>query len=180
MCCVSVLQLWGGGHVPLLLEHVLLQRAVSAGTLAQRAQARLSSQTLICLHPGPRPLYILKSALSQPPDIAPWFIGQNEVDLLGKGEPFLSVNHILGVRVVVTPYLQGSPEVFCLRVLCRVRGKPLLFFFKQRLGLVRLSCCLCSCILWGSLSPGTVCHSWDPPDLTHLTQQQVPCCCLPA
>ena len=180
MCCVSVLQLWGGGHVPLLLEHVLLQRAVSAGTLAQRAQARLSSQTLICLHPAPRPLYILKSALSQPQDIAPWSIGQNEVTCLVKESLFLSVNHILGVRLVVAPCLQCSSEVFCLTVLCRVRVETFFFFFKQHPGLVRLSCCLCLCILWGSLSPGTVRHRWDPPDLTHLTQQQVPCCCLPA
>jgi len=41
----SVLQLRGGGDVPLLLEHKLLLHQVSAGALACRAQANVSTQT---------------------------------------------------------------------------------------------------------------------------------------
>lgn len=43
---ISVLQLRGRSHVPLLLEHLVLFRQMSAGTLAQGAQTRLSTETV--------------------------------------------------------------------------------------------------------------------------------------
>lgn len=45
-CVVPVLQLRGGGHVPLLLEHLLLLHQVSAGALARRPQTNLPQEEM--------------------------------------------------------------------------------------------------------------------------------------
>lgn len=48
----AVLQLWGGGDVPLLLEHLVLLHQVSAGALARRPQTNLPQEEMN----KPRPL----------------------------------------------------------------------------------------------------------------------------
>lgn len=55
---ISVLQLWRGGHVPLLLEHVILLHQMPAGALARRPQTYLSPEEMS----WPRPLFRLPEA----------------------------------------------------------------------------------------------------------------------
>jgi hypothetical protein len=45
-CNVTVLQLWEWSYLSLLLEHCVLQHWMPAAPLAERAQARLSSEAL--------------------------------------------------------------------------------------------------------------------------------------